>query len=88
LNGLEGGTVWNTVLKSVVSTIAMGAALWGWLRLMQGRSGAITTLAGLAIGTIVYCLGVILFKVPEIGAATRLIGNLFKRKAIKPESEP
>jgi putative peptidoglycan lipid II flippase len=87
LKGLEGRSVWDAVLRSVVSVVAMGAILWGWLALMQGRSGAWTTLGGLGIGAFVYGLGLILLKVPEVGVAVRVIGNLFKRKAVTPGSE-
>ena len=88
LKGLEGRSVWAVVLRSVISMIVMGAGLWGWLYLMQGRSGAWTTLGGLLIGAILYGLGLILFKVPEVGVAVKVIGKLFKRKQVNPESKP
>ena len=81
LKGLEGSSVWDAILRSVISVVAMGAILWGWLTLMQGRSSAWTTLGGLVIGAFVYGFGLILLKVPEVGIAIRVLGNMFKRKS-------
>jgi len=85
LNGLVGNSVWDAVLRGLVSVVAMGGVLWGWLILMQGHSGALATLGGLAIGAFVYGMWLILLKVPEVGSAIRIIGNLFKRKAVSPK---
>jgi putative peptidoglycan lipid II flippase len=86
LNGLEGGSVWDAVLRSLIGVAVMGASIWGWMALMQGHSAAVTALGGLVIGAVLYGLGLILLKVPEVGIAVRVLGNMFKRKAINPES--
>jgi putative peptidoglycan lipid II flippase len=81
LNGLEGSSVWDAVLRSLICVVAMGASVWGWLAGMQGHSASVTTLGGLVIGAVVYGVGLILLKVPEVGIAVRVLGNMFKRKA-------
>jgi putative peptidoglycan lipid II flippase len=86
LDGLEGGSVWDAVLRSLIGVAVMGATVWGWMALMQGHSAAVTTLGGLIIGAVVYGLGLILLKVPEVGIAIRVLGNIFKRKAANPGS--
>jgi putative peptidoglycan lipid II flippase len=87
LNGLEGKSVWDAVMRSAVTALVMGGILWGWLALMQGRSGAWTTLGGLLIGAFVYGIGLVILKVPEVGMAFRMIGNLIRRKRIHLESQ-
>jgi hypothetical protein len=86
LNGLEGDSVWDAVLRSLIGAAVMGASVWGWLALMEGHSAAVTALGGLVIGAIVYALGLILLKVPEVGIAVRALGNMVKRKAADPGS--
>jgi putative peptidoglycan lipid II flippase len=88
LRGMEGKSILGAVWKSAISAIAMGTALWAWLYGMKERSGALTTLGGLMIGIILYGLGLVLLKLPEVDVIHRFIGSLFRRKAIRPGSKP
>jgi putative peptidoglycan lipid II flippase len=83
LKGIEGKSIWDAVLRSVIAVLVMGGALLVWLTFMRGRSGAITALGGLIIGAAVYGSMLFLFRVPEARQVIRIISQRFIKKNLK-----
>lgn len=63
LNGLGGARVWKAVFQSALAALVMAGALSFWLNWAAGRSAALVTLGGAALGALVYglMLGALMF---------------------------
>lgn len=79
LNGIEGGHVLRGTAKSVAATVAMSAALAGWLGWMQTHSAWRVGLGGIGIGGVVYGLIMLLLKVEEGRGLLDLLGRVLRR---------
>ncbi|MGE5554433.1 MAG: murein biosynthesis integral membrane protein MurJ [Betaproteobacteria bacterium] len=84
LHHLHGRAVATSFLKSALASVAMGAAVWETVRLVDRRVNLATTTgrlievsAGVAVGVGVYLLAALLLKMEEIP----LLMRLFRRRA-------
>jgi putative peptidoglycan lipid II flippase len=84
LSGLEGRKVLDGVVKALAAGGMMSLALWGWLALTALLSIWLVALGGVAIGILVYVVGLFILRVPEIKTvlllASRLVSRLGGRK--------
>jgi putative peptidoglycan lipid II flippase len=76
LGGLEGQRILKGTSQAVLVTAAMALAVWGWMGLTQGRQAWLVGGGGVIIGCLVYGLGIVGLRVPEVQAVI----NLFKRR--------
>ncbi|HZU87578.1 MAG TPA: lipid II flippase MurJ, partial [Anaerolineaceae bacterium] len=82
LSGLEGRNVVNGAWKALLAGGFMSAALWGWVWL-TGRSGNwLITLGGMAVGILVYTMGLLVLRTPELA---RVLG--FVKRKLSPTSK-
>ena len=66
LNGINGAEILRGLGSAAVATLGMGLALVAWLQVTGGMNPWLVGLGGIAIGGMVYALGAVLLKVPEI----------------------
>ncbi len=76
LGGLEGQRVLKGTSQAVLATVAMVLVVWGWMGLTNSRQAWLVGGGGVVIGCLVYGLGVMGLKVPEV----KSIFNLLRRK--------
>jgi putative peptidoglycan lipid II flippase len=76
LHGLHGRMILNGFLRCAGAALGMGIALWLWLQGTAGMPSWVIALGGVMLGGLVYLVGVLLFRVPEVQA---LAGMLLKR---------
>ncbi len=79
LGGLEGRRVLIGTSQAFLATIAMVLVVWGWIGLTNTRQAWLVGGGGVAIGGLVYGLGVLVLKVPEVQAVIGLL-----RRRLKP----
>jgi putative peptidoglycan lipid II flippase len=83
LNGLQDSIIWDAIWKGVVGTLVMSGVLWGLLQFTQGVSALWISLAGIALGILVYLLTLVALRVPEVSRVVSLgwgaAGRLFRR---------
>lgn len=77
LNGIEGKSILYGVWRVGLAGLGMGIGLYVWIQLSGGMNRILVTLGGVALGGLLYLVGVMLLKVPEVqtvlGAVTRRI---------------
>ena len=66
LNGIEGGYLARGFAACALATLGMGVGLWVWLQAARGLTYWVVALGGVALGGILYGMGVLLLRVPEI----------------------
>jgi putative peptidoglycan lipid II flippase len=83
LKGLQDSIIWDAIWKGVVGTLVMSGVLWGLLQFTQGVSALWISLAGIALGILVYLLTLVALRVPEVSRVVSLgwgaAGRLFRR---------
>lgn len=79
LNGIEGKSMVNGVWCVTMSTLGMAIGLLLWIQFTGGMNRWIVVLGGVVIGGVVYLLGVVILKVPEIKLLTNMVSNRLKR---------
>ncbi len=79
LNGIEGKSIANGAWRVGLSALGMGIGLWWWIQSTLSQTRWLVTLGGVAIGGIIYLIGVSILKVPEIKMITALVHNRIKR---------
>ncbi len=79
LGGMEGKSIWKTVWKAGLAAIVMAGTLVGVLAITTKNHPAIQAFGGVAAGAIIYGVVVIILKIPEVQAATRIIRSRFNR---------
>jgi putative peptidoglycan lipid II flippase len=80
LSGLEGSKVLDGVVKALAAGGMMSLALWGWLELTALLSIWMVALGGVAIGVLVYVVGLFILGVPEIKTVLLLASRLVSRR--------
>ncbi len=78
LQGLEGSRVLRGTAQATLATLAMGTAIWGWLRLAGGSPAWLVGGAGVLLGSFVYVLLVLLQRVPEVSSALGMLKRRLK----------
>jgi putative peptidoglycan lipid II flippase len=79
LGGLEGQHVLKGTSQALIVTVAMALAVWGWMGLTHGHQAWLVGGGGVIIGCLVYGLGVMGLKVPEVQSVLNLL-----RRRLKP----
>jgi putative peptidoglycan lipid II flippase len=83
LNGIEGKFLANGFVRCAVASFGMGLGLWWWTQAAGGMNRWVVALGGVALGGIIYLVGVLILKVPEI---RMLIGMVTRRLRRSPTS--
>jgi putative peptidoglycan lipid II flippase len=76
LHGIEGKHLSNGFIRFAVAALGMATGLWIWIQATGGMNRWIITLGGVAVGGILYFLGLLILRVPEI---QMLIGIVTRR---------
>jgi putative peptidoglycan lipid II flippase len=79
LNGIEGKSIADGAWRVTLSTLGMAIGLLVWIQLTGGMNRWLVVLGGVALGGVIYLLGVVLLKVPEIKLLTSVVSNRLKR---------
>jgi putative peptidoglycan lipid II flippase len=79
LNGIEGKSIADGAWRVTLSTLGMAIGLLLWIQATGGMNRWLVVLGGVAIGGVVYLLGVVILKVPEINLLTNAVGRKFKK---------
>jgi putative peptidoglycan lipid II flippase len=79
LRGIEGNYIVRGFAACAVAALGMGIGLWLWIQATGGLARWIVALGGVAIGGIIYGVGVILLRVPEI----RMLTNAITRRLLR-----
>jgi len=66
LNGIEGHTLWDAGLKSMVGVLGMCLALSGWLRVSEGMNVWMVVIIAVVIGALIYVGVMAAVRVPEL----------------------
>lgn len=82
LAGLEGRRLLSGLTQALLSGGVMSLALWGWLTLTRGSSVWLVALGGVAAGSLVYGLMLVLLRVPEV----KMLFESVKKRLIKQPS--
>jgi putative peptidoglycan lipid II flippase len=87
LNGIEGSYIARGFSACVLASLGMAIGLWFWLQAAGSLSRWIITLGGVAIGGVIYGVGVMLLRVPEVQMLTGAIARRLLRRASPPGSD-
>jgi putative peptidoglycan lipid II flippase len=79
LHGLDGPEIAKGLGQISLASLAMALALVAWTQLSAGRNHWLVGLGGVAIGGIIYLLGVIVLRVPEIRSLMGWVKNRLAR---------
>lgn len=79
LDGLEGRSILEAIIKAVVAAIAMAAILLVWLWIAQGFADWMVLTGGLLLGLITYALIIYFLRVDEFKRLVNFIGEKIKR---------
>lgn len=79
LNGIEGKSIADGAWRVSLSALGMGVGLWFWVQATGGMNRWLVALGGVALGGVLYLVGVTLFKVPEIRMLTSAVSRRLKK---------
>jgi len=82
LSGLEGRRLLSGLTQALLSGGVMSLALWGWLTLTRGSAVWLVALGGVAAGSLIYGLMLVLLRVPEV----KMLFESVKKRLIKQPS--
>jgi putative peptidoglycan lipid II flippase len=82
LQGIQGGYIARGFAACALASLGMGLGLWAWLKATAGLSSWVTALGGVALGGIMYGIGVLLLRVPEI----QILIQAITRRVVRPIS--
>jgi putative peptidoglycan lipid II flippase len=68
LDGIDGKQIANGVVQFTLATLAMSLGLVGWLQFSGNLNVWVIGLGGVAIGGLIYGLGIFVLKVPEVNS--------------------
>ncbi len=81
LEGIEGASVADGTLRAAVASLGMGIGLMVWVQLFGSLNRWLVALGGVALGGLIYALGMWILKVPEIKMLTHAVSSRLKRLA-------
>lgn len=81
LEGIDGKHIWQGVMQAGIGAAAMGAVLWGWMRLSAGWSVLVVVSGGLALGVAAYALLLVVQRTPEVQQLWGMVKRRVVRKA-------
>jgi putative peptidoglycan lipid II flippase len=79
LHGIHGRTILNGFARCAGAALGMGVSLWLWVQATAGMPSWVTALGGVVLGGLVYLVGVLLFKVPEVKTITGILIRRIRR---------
>jgi putative peptidoglycan lipid II flippase len=82
LNGIEGRHIARGFAACALASLGMAIGLWFWLQAAGSLTRWVVTLGGVAIGGVIYGMGVILLRVPEV----QMVLSSIKRRLFRPAS--
>jgi putative peptidoglycan lipid II flippase len=85
LNGIEGSYLARGFAACALASLGMGAGLWFWIQVVGRLNSWVVALGGVALGGIIYGVGVLLLRVPEIQTLVSAITRRVSRR-VSPSS--
>jgi putative peptidoglycan lipid II flippase len=82
LNGIEGKSIARGFAACALASLGMGVGLWLWLQAEGELPSWVIALGGVALGGIIYGVGVVLLRIPEI----QILVNAITRRVTRPAS--
>jgi putative peptidoglycan lipid II flippase len=82
LNGIEGRYITRGFAACTLASLGMGAGLWLWTQAAGDLTPWVVALGGVALGGIIYGVGVIVLRVPEV----QILMNGIRRRVARPAS--
>lgn len=79
LNGIEGRSIADGAWRVGLAGLGMAVGLWVWIQVTAGMSRWLVALGGIALGGIVYLVGVTVLKVPEM----KVVIDAVKRRLVR-----
>ena len=79
LKGIQGRMILNGFLRCAAASLVMGAGLWLWVQGTAGFPSWVTALGGVVLGGLVYLVGVLLFRVPEVQTVAGIVMRRLRR---------
>jgi len=81
LNGIEGKFIWDGAWRVGLAGLGMAVSLLAWLQLSAGMNRWLVAIGGVATGGIIFLIGVMIFKVPEIKTIVNVIAKRLSHRA-------
>jgi putative peptidoglycan lipid II flippase len=81
LNGIEGKNIGRGFVACALASLGMVVSLWVWLQATGSLRPWLVTLGGVAIGAIIYGIGVLLLRVPEVQILLNAVARRLIRRA-------
>jgi putative peptidoglycan lipid II flippase len=81
LNGIEGRSIADGAWRVGLSGLGMAVGLFVWIQLSGGMTRWLIALGGVALGGVIYFVGVVILKVPEIKTIMNAIMRRLPRRA-------
>lgn len=79
LKGLEGAKIFQLSWKIVLAVSAMGVVIWWMVNNLRASDGLVL-LISVVMGVVIYAVGLLVFKVGEFTALTRMVVGKFLRR--------
>jgi putative peptidoglycan lipid II flippase len=79
LDGIEGKSIADGALRVSLASLGMGIGLWFWMRAAGEMNRWVIVLGGVAVGAILYLLGVLILKVPETQTVIDILVRRLRR---------
>lgn len=79
LKGLEGAKIFQLSWKIVLAVSAMGVVIWWMVNNLRATDGLVL-LISVVMGVVIYAVGLLVFKVGEFTALTRMVVGKFLRR--------
>jgi len=78
LKGINGREILNGGLVSLVASLIMGAAVYGFITYLPLNSRVLSLIGGIVVGVVIYALVLWLMRVPEVKSAQKaILGRLY-----------
>lgn len=87
LNGIEGNHIARGLIAGALASLGMAGGLWFWLQATGGLARWIVALGGVAVGGIIYGLGLLLLRVPEVHMLMSIIARRLPQRASPPRMD-
>lgn len=81
LKGIEGKSIARGLAACALASIGMGASLWLWTQAAWSRNSWVAALGGVLFGGVIYGVGLLLLRVPEIQVLIHAISRRVVRRA-------
>ena len=79
LNGIEGKSIADGAWRVTAAALGMATGLWFWIQVSGSLTRWLVALGGVVVGGLVYLLGTVMLKVPEIRMITGVVSNRLRR---------